>query len=432
MALPLYSNPPGGRTTYVVGLGALSSRDLHGLIFSSLFLCGPLAAESPSPKLPQAHLPAARPCCEREFRLHMIDSTVFQKLRGIGFTPPIFQQLLNLAPLDDRDQVLRITEVQREGLTLHDGEYEHRARALPALLNTLAADADALAVGDWVLAQRNVHGEWWAHTRVPPLTQMARRLHDGRDKVTRMVIVSNIDTALLVMGLDHDYNLRRLERYLALVRLAEVAAVVVLTKADTCSQAEHRRHEVEALMPHGVAVVAVNALSDEPRSALAPWLGAGQTLVLLGSSGTGKSTLTNSLIDLPVQNTGANRAGDGRGRHTTTARSLHRTAQGACIIDTPGLRTLRLDSEAGAISGVFEDIAQHALHCRFRDCRHEDEPGCAVRAAVPHERLRSFHKLLREARRDTLSAVQRKEQVQQWKSRGRAAAERMRIKQGVE
>ena len=292
------------------------------------------------------------------------------------------------------------------------------------------ADADALAVGDWVLAQRNGHGEWWAHTRVPPLTQMARRLHDGRDKVTRTVIVSNVDTALLVMGLDHDYNLRRLERYLALVRLAEVAAVVVLTKADMCAQSQQRKREVEALMPHGVAVVAVNALGDEPRTALAPWLGAGQTLVLLGSSGTGKSTLTNALTELPVQSIGASREGDGRGRHTTTARSLHRTVQGACIIDTPGLRTLRLDSEAGAISGVFEDIAQMADQCRFRDCRHEDEPGCAVRAAVPTERLRSFHKLLREARRDTLSAVQRKEQVQQWKSRSRAARARSEAKRG--
>ena len=360
----------------------------------------------------------------------MIDSLVFQRLRGIGFTPQIYQRLLDLAPLGAQSCLLRVTEVQREGLSLHDGQFEHRARALPALLHSLADDNDALAVGDWVLAERNVHGEWWVHTRVPPLTQMARRLHDGRDKVTRVVIVSNVDTALLVMGLDHDYNLRRLERYLALVRLAEVCAVVVLTKADTCAQAEHRRREVEALLPPGVAVVAVNALSDEPRVALAPWLRPAQTLVLLGSSGTGKSTLTNTLTGLATQVIGASRAEDGRGRHTTTARSLHLTAQGACIIDTPGLRTLRLDSEAGSLAGVFGDIAQLALSCRFRDCRHDNEPGCAVRHGVPAERLRSFQKLLREARRDTLSAVQRKEQVQQWKSRGREAKARIESKRG--
>ncbi len=325
---------------------------------------------------------------------------------------------------------MRVTEVQREGLTLHDGEQERCVRALPSLLTRLRDEADALAVGDWVLAERHAHGEWWVHDRVPPHTQIARRLHDGRDKVTRTVIVSNVDTALLVMGLDHDFNLRRLERYLALVRLAEVSAVVVLTKADLCADAAARRQEAEALLPPGAVALAVNALGDEPGVALAPWLGAGQTLVLLGSSGAGKSTLTNALTQREVQSTGANRSGDSRGRHTTTARSMHLTPGGACIIDTPGLRTLRLDGEAGALEGVFDDIARHALQCRFRDCRHEDEPGCAVRAAVPAERLRSFHKLLREARRDTLSALERKAQVSEWKARGRAAKLRMEAKRG--
>jgi ribosome biogenesis GTPase len=265
---------------------------------------------------------------------------------------------------------------------------------------------------------------------VPPLTQIARRVNDGRDKSSRMVIVSNVDTALLVMGLDHDYNLRRLERYLALVRLAEVAAVVVLSKADLCVHSAARLHEVQTLVPAGVAVLAVNALGDEPRVALAPWLGAGQTLVLLGSSGVGKSTLTNALVGSAAQHTGGTRHGDGRGRHTTTARSLHFAPGGACIIDTPGLRTLRLDSEAGAIGSVFDDVTTLALQCRFRDCRHDDEPGCAVRDGVAPERLRSFQKLLREARRDTQSALERKQQVSMWKARGRAARAHMKAKRG--
>ena len=211
--------------------------------------------------------------------------------------------------------------------------------------------------------------------------------------------------------------------------------MVVLTKADLCADVPRRVHDVQALLPPGVCAVSVNALGDEPRQALAPWLASGQTLVMLGSSGAGKSTLTNALTTLSgaqAQATGANRSDDGRGRHTTTARSLHRTPEGACIIDTPGLRTLRLDSESGALDTVFDDIAQRALQCRFRDCRHEDEPGCAVRDHVPPERLRSFHKLQREARRDTLSALERKAVVQTWKVRGRAAKARARDKRGQE
>lgn len=363
----------------------------------------------------------------------MLEPNSLERLRGIGLAAPLISRLSDfvLPPTLSQPQLLRVVEVQRDALTLHDGDIEHPARALPALLSDLAAYADALAVGDWVLAERNVHGQWWVHARIPPATQIARRLHDGRDKVTRTVIVANVDTALLVMGLDHDYNLRRLERYLALVRLAGIGAVVVLTKADLCTEPglrEPREREVAAILPPGAAVVSVDATNASAAQALAPWLVAGQTLVLLGASGTGKSTLTNALIGEAVQVTGANRADDSRGRHTTTARSLHRTPQGACIVDTPGLRTLRLDSEAGDVQAVFDDIAQLAPMCRFRDCRHHDEPGCAVRDAVPGERLKNFHKLLREAQRDTMSALQRKEQVQVWKVRSRAARERARAK----
>jgi len=375
----------------------------------------------------------------------MIDSTAFERLRRIGLTPALTQQLMNLAPCgaavpgpgsDDDTVVMRITEVQREGVTLHDGDAEHGARLLPALRHALAAQGDAIAVGDWVLARVNAFGEWWVHERVPPLNQLARRLHDGRDKATRVVIVSNVDTALLVMGLDHDYNLRRLERYVALVRLAGVAVVVVLTKADLCTGAAdgvaERLRKVQALLPPGAAAVAVNALDPvghRPAHALEPWLQPGQTLVLLGSSGAGKSTLTNTLTSA-AQDTGATRSGDSRGRHTTTARSLHFTPQGACIIDTPGLRTLRLDGEAEQLDAVFDDIARLAPLCRFRDCSHDNEPGCAVRTAVGSERLRNYHKLLREARRDSLSALERKALVSEWKARGRAARARLNAKRG--
>lgn len=364
------------------------------------------------------------------------------RLQAIGLSAPLIGRLAAVdtpAPEGETPQLLRVTEVQREGLRLHDGQAEHPARLRPALRQALAEHDDAIAVGDWVLASANPLHELWVYARVPPVTQLARRLHDGRDKLTRVVIVSNVDTAVLVMGLDADFSLRRLERYLALARLAEVTPLVVLNKADLCADTAQRLQAVQALLPAGAAAVAVNALGDEPRRLLAPWLGAGQTLVLLGSSGAGKSTLTNALAypagedgtpPGPLQRTGGIRAGDGRGRHTTTARSLHITPEGACIVDTPGLRTLRLDGDAQALGAAFDDIATLALRCRFRDCRHEEEPGCAVRAGVAADRLHGFHKLMREARRDTLTALERKAQVAQWKARGRAARVRTQAKRG--
>lgn len=360
----------------------------------------------------------------------MIDSLVLERLRGIGLVPALLQEFMQTVPPGTDPALMRVIEVQREGLTLHDGAAEHAARLLPALRNSLADEADAVACGDWVLADRNGFGEWWVHTRLPPLNQLARRLHDGRDKVERVVIVSNVDTALLVMGLDHDFNLRRLERYVALARMAGVGAVVVLTKKDLAPQADEQLQTARATLPRDVTVVAVNALGDEPRLQLAAWLQRGQTLVLLGSSGAGKSTLTNALVGASIQSTGANRDGDNRGRHTTTVRSLHATPEGACIIDTPGLRTLRLDGDADALDAAFDDITQLAPLCRFRDCGHGDEPGCAVRDGVAPERLRNYQKLLREARRDTLTALERKVQVQQWKVRGRAARARLAAKRG--
>lgn len=352
----------------------------------------------------------------------------FSHLGRIGLGA-LMQQRLQALDLQGA-QPMRVTEVQRDALHLHDGQAEHLARVLPALLSDLAAHADALAVGDWVLATRNAHGQWWVQQRLAPLTQLARRLHDGRDKVTRTVIVSNVDTALLVMGLDHDFSPRRLERYLALVRLAGIGAVVVLTKADLCAELRSRLAELQPLLPPDVPALAMDATGAAPAALLQPWLGEGRTLVLLGSSGAGKSTLTNALLGSDVQKTGAARSGDGRGRHTTTARSLHLLPGGACVVDTPGLRTLRLDGDAGDVAGAFDDIARLAPACRFRDCTHDGEPGCAVRDAVAPERLRNFRKLLREAQRDTLNALQRREQLAVWKQRSRASRAALRAKRG--
>ncbi len=352
-------------------------------------------------------------------------------LAAIGLTPAMRRHVDSFVAPPAAPFLCRIVEVQRDALTLHDGVQPHPARALPALCHA-AGPHDGLAVGDWVHAGRDPHGQWWVQARVPPLTQLARRQHDGREKSVRAVIVSNVDTALLVMGLDHDWNLRRLERYLALARLGGVEPVVVLTKADLCDPvfAERRLQAVCALLPPGVDAMALDATGAEPAQALARWTLPGRTLVLLGSSGAGKSTLTNALLGQASQRTGASREGDGRGRHTTTARSLHRLPGGACVIDTPGLRTLRLDADMEALHGVFDEIAQGALECRFRDCRHHDEPGCAVRDRVAPERLRNFHKMQREVQRDAMSALEREAQRQLWKVRHKAARQRDRDKRG--
>jgi ribosome biogenesis GTPase / thiamine phosphate phosphatase len=351
----------------------------------------------------------------------------FEKLRPIGLTQSIANQLYALKDPPAADaRLMRIDEVQRDWYGLLDGTEGHRARALPRLLHIAQAEDNALTVGDWVLVETHANGESWIAARLPPVTQVARRANDGR----RQPLASNIDTALLVMGLDSDFNPRRMERYIAMVQASGVAPVVVLTKADIGTDVEGRVAQLRHRLPPTVPIVAVNALGDEARLAVAPWLGAGQTLVLLGSSGAGKSTLTNTLMQEPLQLTGGVRKGDGRGRHTTTSRSLHQCPGGACIVDTPGLRTWRADADQEALAATFEDIEAFASRCQFRNCRHEGEPGCAVRAHVAEDRLLNYHKLLRDARRGEQTPLERIAQRQKWKRLGKAGSVRVREKRG--
>ena len=358
----------------------------------------------------------------------------FASLRLIGLTPAIANQLHALAAgyADDANnatlQMVRITEVHRDSLVAHNGSKTLQARALPRLLHELAANDDSLAVGDWGLLS-NISGDtanaYHFIARMPPLTHLARRNNEGR----RQALASNIDTALLVMGLDSDFNLRRLERYLALVHAAEVAPVVVLTKADVHADAPARLAEVEQRLSASVPVFAVNGQSSMAADMLAPWMAAGQTLILLGSSGAGKSTLTNTLTS-STQDTGAVRASDGRGQHTTTARSLHLCPGGACIIDTPGLRTLQLNLDEEALSASFADIDTLAAECQFRDCSHQSEPGCAVRAVVDEDRLKNYQKLLRETRRNQQTPLDRIAARSKWKVLMRSVKERDKVKRG--
>jgi ribosome biogenesis GTPase len=370
----------------------------------------------------------------------------FERLRTLGLTPALANRAVAIAAeCDDCAgnapalQLLRLTEVHRETMRLHDGANEHSARALPRLIRALAEDETALAVGDWVLAVTDDHGQTWVHARVPPLSHINRRDADGR----RHPVVSNVDTALLVMGLDDDFNPRRMERYLALIHATRghatggaadggVLPVVVLTKADVAARTPgligERIVALQGRVPASIDLFAVDGTDPDTAQRLAAYLGAGQTLVVLGSSGAGKSTLTNTLLGVAMQDTGAVRESDSRGKHTTTSRSLHRLPGGACVIDTPGLRALRPDADEATLTATFADIESLASRCRFRDCRHGDEPGCAVREGVAADRLRNYQKLLRESRRDSMSALERQQQVSVWRVRSKASRERLKSK----
>lgn len=346
---------------------------------------------------------------------------------SIGLTRPI-RQLLNTLRFDDTTRLVRVTEVNRHTVRLHDGTDDYSARLLPALVHELEAAGDALAVGDWGLARQEPDGACWLTDFLARSNALSRRDADGR----RHVLVSNVDTALIVMGLDDDFSPRRLERFLALADASGVQPVVVLSKADLCADVPAALARLEGRLPDRVPRLALDGRSPAAAAqALAPWLLPGRTLVLIGSSGAGKSTLANALIGQAVQDTGPTRQHDGRGRHTTTSRSLHRLCGGACLIDTPGVRALRPDADAATLAASFGDIARLSLQCRFRDCRHAGEPGCAVRAAVDGDRVDNFLKLQRELRRDALGLLDRRQQLAQWKARARASRERLRSKRGA-
>jgi len=358
-----------------------------------------------------------------------------ERLRSIGMNPAILQHVrpeIDCDPIGPASpnggarRLMRLTAVHRETVQVHDGQHEHTARVLPRLVRALAETGTGLAVGDWLLARQDPHGAWWVERTLPPLTHLARRDADGR----RHPVVSNVDAALLVMGLDGDFNVRRLERYLSLVLAGDVLPVIVLTKADVAAPGaiEAAFEALRGRIAATIDMVIVDARARDAATLLAPYLGAGQTVVLLGSSGAGKSTLTNTLAGEALQDTGAVREHDSRGKHTTTARSLHCLPGGACIIDTPGLRVLRPDIDEALLGASFGDIERLAGECRFRDCTHGDEPGCAVREGVAPDRLRNFKKLLRETRRDTMTVLERQRQVAQWKARGRAGHARMKAK----
>lgn len=304
------------------------------------------------------------------------------------------------AQLSDEDMTalpVRVTAVHRDALEVAGPGFEGRVQP------PFGGEEDGGAtVGDWLLIDAATHRV----RRVLGRRSLFKRKAAGKDRRVQL-LAANVDTLLLVTSANDDFNVPRLERYLALAAEAEVTPVVVITKADLAADIDDYVVPARALMA-GLIVEAFDARDAAGVRHLAPWFGRGQTLALLGSSGVGKSTIVNTLAGRVLQHTQGIREDDDRGRHTTSSRSLHRLPAGAWIMDTPGMRELQIVDIADGLKEVFADVTTLAGACRFSDCTHESEPGCAVQAALADgtlepERLKRYQKLQREERRNAES-----------------------------
>ena len=319
-------------------------------------------------------------------------------LADFGLTP-FFANQLAMEHLESR-RVGRVTEVHRSLIKVFDGSEE---LTLPSLANFQTAQVDDRpTVGDWVLLDSD-------RSRVEQVLErksVFQRVAAG-EKTEVQLIAANVDILFVVTSCNEEFKESRLERYLAIATEAGVMPVVVLTKTDLCEDPDAfviRARGVQADIP----VVAINALDAETFDELVKWIEQGTTVAVVGSSGVGKSTILNTLMNASVAATTESRDDDKKGRHTTTHRALYRLPNGGLLIDVPGMRELKVADIEHGLGAVFSEIETLALQCRFPDCGHETEPGCAVRNAIESgeiskRRLDNYMKLLRENERNSAS-----------------------------
>ncbi len=280
------------------------------------------------------------------------------------------------------------------------------------------------AVGDWVVCDGSTVAR-----RLEPLTSIGRRA--AGEEAKGQIIATNVDTLGIVTSCNADFNPARLERYLAICAAGGALPLIILTKADLATDAEDYRQRAQRLSPLATAV-AINACDPEDVARLEPWCRNGQTLALVGSSGVGKTTIQNSLTGIADATQGI-REDDAKGRHTTTSRALRPTLAGGWLIDTPGMRELRLTDAADGIDQVFADITELTNACRFSDCRHETEPGCAVLSAIEDGRLdparfARWQKLQREDQYNTEAVHEAHARYRRFSKMAKAGRERSDFK----
>lgn len=315
-------------------------------------------------------------------------------LETLGWQP-FFAQQISVEELAQTPPV-RIVEVHRNALhIIGDGIDE-----------TISPQPDT-TVGDWILFDR----EHPKSSRVLDRKSVVKRRAPGTDRQVQL-IAANIDTAFIVTSCNQDFNIARLERYTALAFDADIAPVIVLTKTDMAVTTQNYVDEARTISEL-VPVVALDARGDEPKVKLVEWCKPGKTVAFLGSSGVGKSTLTNALAGTPSIETQAIREDDAKGRHTTTRRQLYFVPGGCIVLDTPGMRELQLTDAASGIDDVFTDLSDLSTQCRFTDCQHQTEPGCAVRQAIENgemdeARLNRWRKLMAEEAFNSASLAERR------------------------
>ena len=320
-----------------------------------------------------------------------------QELAALGWSPSRAEEFVPHAAAGCVPA--RVAAQHRGAYVVHGEDGERPAEVAGQFLHAALGAADLPAVGDWV-AVRDVSGAAAAtiHAVLPRRTSFSRK---AAGEATEQVVAANVDVVFLVGAFGPDLNVRRLERYLAAGWDSGADPVVVLNKSDLADDLAGETAEVEAVA-FGVPVHAVSAANGTGLDGLAPYLDGNRTVALLGSSGVGKSSLVNRLVGSERQDVAALRA-DGRGRHTTTHRELIPLPGGGLVLDTPGMREIGLWEASDGVDRTFADVTELAAACRFRNCAHDGEPGCAVLAAVqegrlPAERLESYRKLLRELR----------------------------------